>query len=143
MKYLLNLFALAILMVFATQAQAQSVLGKWKTIDDETGKPKSIVEIYEQNGKVYGKIIKLFREPKEDQDPICDKCEDHRKNKKIIGMVIMTDMEKDGDGYEDGKILDAKKGKIYSCKIWLEGGKLMVRGYVGFFYRTQTWVREM
>jgi uncharacterized protein (DUF2147 family) len=127
---------------FAAQVQAQTVIGRWRTIDDETKKPKSIVEIYEQNGKIYGKIVKLFREPNEDQDPVCDKCEDSRKNKKIIGMVIINDLVKDGNEYEDGKILDPKKGKIYNCKIWLENGKLMVRGYVAFFFRTQTWVRE-
>ncbi len=143
MKYFFNLFAIAILMVFATQAQAQSVIGKWKTIDDETGKPKSIVEIYEQNGKVYGKIVKLFRDPKEDQDPICDKCDDHRKNKKIIGMIILTDMVKDGNKYNDGKILDAKKGRSYSCEIWLENGNLKVEGSFLFISRTQTWTREM
>ncbi len=142
MKHLFNSFAIAVFFLFAMQAQAQTVLGKWRTIDDETKKPKSVVEIYEQNGKVYGKIIKLFREPNEDQDPICDKCSDHRKNKKIIGMIIMTDMVKDGNKYSDGKILDAKKGKAYSCTIWLENGTLKVEGSFLFISRTQTWIRE-
>jgi uncharacterized protein (DUF2147 family) len=115
------------------------IFRKWKTIDDETGKPKSIVEIYEKNGKIFGKIVDLFREPNEDQDPICTKCEDFRKNQKICGMVIITNLQKNGDVYEGGEILDPKKGKIYKCKIWLENGVLKVRGYWGFIYRTQTW----
>ena len=70
-----QLSILIILFISAATVSAQSIVGKWKTIDDETGKPKSIVEIFEKNGKVYGKIIKLFRDPGEEQDPVCDKCE--------------------------------------------------------------------
>ncbi len=131
---------LIFLVISASTLSAQSIVGKWKSIDDETGKPKSVVEIYEKGGKVYGKIIKLFREPSEDQDPVCDKCEDDRKNKKIIGLEIIRDMEKDDNEWEDGTILDPKKGTIYDCKLWVEGGNLKVRGYVLFFYRTQTWL---
>ena len=136
-------FFIAIFTFFSLSAFAQEgVLGKWKTIDDETGKPKSIIELYEKNGKLYGKVVKLFREPSEDQDPVCDKCTDDRKGKKIIGMDLVRDMEKDGDEWEDGTILDPKKGKIYDCKLWLEDGKLQVRGYIAFLFRTQVWVRE-
>lgn len=133
------LFSL-ILTIFTTYGFTQDVFGKWKTIDDETGKAKSVVEIYEKDGKAYGKIIKLFREPNEEQDPYCDKCEDDRKDQRIIGMEIIRDMEKDDDEWEDGTILDPKKGTVYDCKIWVEDGKLQVRGYVAFFFRTQTWL---
>jgi uncharacterized protein (DUF2147 family) len=121
---------------------SQSVLGKWKTIDDETSKPRSVVEIFERGGKVYGRIIKLYREPNEEQDPVCDDCDpdDSRYNKKVIGMEILTNMTKDDDEFEDGEILDPKNGKVYSCKIWLEGKDLKVRGYLGPFFRTQTWL---
>ncbi len=133
------LFLISIL--FVSNTYAQSIVGKWKTIDDETGKEKSIVEIFMKDGKAYGKIIKLFREPNEDQDPICDLCTDHRKDKKVLGMTIITDMVKDDDEWEDGEILDPKNGKIYDCKLWVEDGKLQVRGYVAFFFRTQTWLK--
>lgn len=123
------------------QTSAQSIVGKWKTIDDETGKPKSIVEIFMKDGKAYGKIVKLFREPGEDPDPICDDCTDYRKDQKVIGMTIITDMVNDDDEWEDGEILDPKNGKIYDCKLWVEEGKLMVRGYIAFFFRTQTWIK--
>ena len=127
-------------LAFASFAQAQEIFGKWKTIDDNTGKPRSIVEITEKDGKAYGKILKLFREPGEEQDPICDECTDYRKDKKVIGLTIITDMVKDDDEWEDGEILDPENGKVYDCKMWVEDGKLQVRGYVAFFFRTQTWL---
>ncbi len=135
-----QLSILIAILITATNLSAQSIIGKWKSIDDETGKPKSVVEIFEKNGKVYGKILKLFRDPSEDQDPICDKCEDDRKDKKIIGMEIIREMVKDDDEWEDGTIMDPKKGTVYDCKLWIEGGNLKVRGYVLFIYRTQTWL---
>jgi len=134
-----KLSAIVLLVVVSVSLNAQTIVGKWKTIDDETGKPKSIVEIYQKGNEYYGKIIKLFREPSESQDPACEKCEDDRKGKKITGMEIIRKMKKNGNEYEDGTILDPKKGKVYDCKIWLEGSTLKVRGYIAFLYRTQTW----
>ena len=122
-------------------AQNSAITGQWQTIDDETSKPKSIVEIYEQAGKVYGKIVQLFRKPEEDPDPVCHKCTDYRKNQKVIGMVILEQLEPKGKEWSGGKILDPANGKIYDCKIWLEDGQLKVRGYLGLFFRTQTWQR--
>ena len=119
---------------------AQSIIGKWKTIDDETNKPKSIVEIYNKGGKVFGKIVKLFQDPDEDPDPICDECTDYRKNMKVIGMEIITDMVKDEDEWIEGEILDPENGKVYRCKLWVEDGELKVRGYIAFFFRTQSWL---
>lgn len=137
---ILRIILVVIVGLIASQTNAQSIVGKWKTIDDETGKPKSIVEIFMKDGKAYGKIIKLFREPGEDPDPVCDDCTDYRKDKKVIGMTIITDMVQDDDEWEDGEILDPKNGKIYDCRLWVEDGKLMVRGYIAFFFRTQTWL---
>ena len=148
MKSSMKLLSVVFLFISFTgilPAQDNSIVGRWKTIDDETGEPKSIVTIYEQDGKYYGRIDSLFRKPGEDPDPVCDKCpeDDPRYNKKIKGMVIIKDMVKDDDEdeYEDGTILDPKKGKIYDCKLWVEDGNLKVRGYIMFLYRTQTWYR--
>lgn len=125
--------------------QNSSVTGLWKTIDDETGKPKSYVEIYQgRDGLYYGKITELLnRAPSEDQDPYCKVCpkDDPRHNQRIIGMNIIQKMEKNGSTYSGGTILDPKSGKIYTCKFWLDDGELKVRGYVGPFFRTQTWKR--
>lgn len=138
----MRLSVLVILILVSKASFGQTIVGKWKTIDDETNKPKSIVEIYEKGGKYYGKVTKLFRSPDEEQDPVCNECdpEDNRYKKKVIGMEILRDLKKDGDEYSEGNILDPNNGKIYKCKIWMEGKNLMLRGYIGPFYRTQTWL---
>lgn len=140
----LGIFSL-ILLMSAPPAAQKPITGNWQTIDDETGKPKSNVNLYMKDGKLYGKITKLYRSPSQDQDPICDKCTDYRKNKKIIGMVIVTGLEKDGnEWYADNGILDPANGKVYDCRMWLDesnGDVLNVRGYISFLFRTQTWKR--
>ncbi len=118
----------------------QTIVGKWKTIDDETGKPKSVVEIFEKNGAYYGKVVKLYRLPSEDQNPTCKNCSGDRKEAKVLGLEIIRNMKKDGTEYEGGTILDPKNGKVYDCKMWVENNKLQVRGYIAFFFRTQTWL---
>lgn len=135
-----------ILFVFAAllgiSVHAQSVLGKWMTIDDKTGAEKSIVEIYSENGKVYGKIVEIMDKTKKDRQ--CTECEGSDKDKPILGMVIINGLEKDGDTWEDGTILDPESGKVYKCYITLENkNKLKVRGYIGFSLlgRTQYWSR--
>jgi uncharacterized protein (DUF2147 family) len=122
-------------------AAPTSPVGRWKTVDDATKKPKSIVDIYEQGGKLYGKIIKLFREPGEEADPKCDKCKGAKKDQRVIGMVILEGLTKDGDEWKGGTITDPANGKTYRCKIALENGKLKVRGFVGvsLLGRTQYW----
>jgi uncharacterized protein (DUF2147 family) len=125
--------------IFSVSAQ---VIGKWKTIDDNTGEAKSIVEIYEQNGKIYGKVIEILNPAKKDAK--CTKCEGSDKDKPILGMIIIKGLTKDGDEYTDGDILDPNKGKLYSCTIKLDGkDKLNVRGYLGISMlgRSQTWTR--
>lgn len=122
--------------------QSQSVIGKWKTIDDETGQAKSIVEIYEKSGKVYGKVIEILRA--DHKKDLCTKCEGADKNKPISGMVIISNLTKDGDEYNGGTILDPTSGKKYKCYIALESAdKLKLRGYVGvaLMGRTQYWTR--
>jgi uncharacterized protein (DUF2147 family) len=120
---------------------AQSIVGEWKTIDDETGKTKSIVKIYEaKNGKFYGKVVKILDKSR-GENPLCDKCTDDRKDKPILDMLIVKEMNKSGDLFSGGRILDPAKGKEYSCKMWIENGNLKVRGYWGIFYRTQTWYK--
>ena len=119
---------------------AQDINGRWVTIDDNTGKRRSVVEIEVKDGKANGRIVEIYDKTKADKT--CDACTDDRKGKRIQGMEIIRGMVKDGDEWEDGTIMDTDNGKIYDCKLWLENGQLKVRGYVAFFFRTQTWVRE-
>lgn len=125
--------------IFSANAQ---VTGKWKTIDDKTGDAKSVVEIYEQNGKIYGKVVEILNPAKKNAK--CDKCDGADKGKPIEGLIIIKGLTKDGDKYTDGDILDPNKGKLYSCTIKLDGkDKLDVRGYMGISMlgRTQIWHR--
>lgn len=134
---------LVLALLISATAMSQSIVGKWKTIDDESGKPRSVVDIYEQEGRYFGKIVKLFREPGEDPNPVCEECEDDRNGQPVIGMEIITDMKfnKGAGEYQKGEILDPENGNIYDCKLWVDDeGNLKVRGYLLFFYRTQTWL---
>lgn len=137
-----NLFSFVVLLFLASPTFAQtSIFGQWKSIDDNTGKAKSIVEIYEKDGKAFGKVIKIFDEAK--QDAVCSECskDDARKGQRILGMEILRNMEKKGKEWTNGKILDPNNGSEYKCTMWLEDGHLHVRGYIGFSLigRTQIW----
>lgn len=134
--------ALFALLLGCLQINAQSVIGKWKTIDDKTGKAKSVVEIYESNGKIYGKVVEIFDPAKRERK--CEKCEGTDKNKPVLGLIVIKGLSKDGDEYNGGKIVDPETGSVYKCFVKLEGkDKLTVRGYMGIALigRSQTWVR--
>lgn len=142
-----TLFKILFLITFLLSAGllAQSPVGQWRTIDDNDGKEKSVVEIYEQGGKIYGKIVSL-REPNDEngKPKTCTKCTGADKDKPIIGLVIIRDLVQDGDEYTGGTIMDPNNGKVYKCKLKVEGDKLKVRGFIGFsaIGRTQTWLKK-
>jgi uncharacterized protein (DUF2147 family) len=136
----------SLLFVFASFGHAEdSPVGLWKTIDDKSNKPRSIVRIVEENGEYKGIVEKGLVEG-ESPDKVCEKCDPPRKNQKILGMTFMWGLKKDGNEYKGGEILDPDNGKIYKCKMKLvDGGKkLDVRGFIGISLigRTQTWLRE-
>jgi uncharacterized protein (DUF2147 family) len=138
-KAFLTLLFVAIGGLFSVQSQ---VTGRWKTVDDETGEAKSIVEIYESNGKIYGKVVEILNPAKKNAK--CTKCEGSDKDKPVLGLVIIKGLTKDDDEWTDGDILDPSKGKLYSCTIEMDGkDKLEVRGYLGISLlgRSQTWTR--
>lgn len=139
-KSIIYIIALFFTTIF--YAQNQTVIGKWKTIDDETGQPKSIIEIYEKSGKIYGKVLEILEV--EHKKSVCSNCSGSDKNKPILGMIVIKGLSKHGSEYTKGKILDPKNGKLYQCFITLEGkDKLKVRGFIGIslFGRTQYWYR--
>ena len=141
---ILLLIALGLISTLA--AAAENPVGLWRTIDDKSGKEKSLVRVTESNGQLQLTIEKIFREPGEEPNPLCDKCPGEKKNKPVIGMQIGNGLKKDGDVWSGGEILDPQNGKTYKCKVWLEdkGKKLNVRGFIGVSVlgRTQVWVRE-
>jgi len=141
------LLALAATLAMGSVVAQSSPVGLWKSVDDETKKEKSLVRISEADGALVGKIEKLL-DPASKPDAICDKCDDDRKDKPILGMTIIRGVNKtpDDDGaWKGGTVLDPNKGKIYKLRLKLadEGKKLEVRGYIGtpLIGRTQTWSR--
>ena len=129
----------------ALPAVAQmSPVGHWHTLDEKTNEVKSQIQITESGGVVSGKIEKLLRKDAK-QDAVCDECSDDRKGKPLLGLEIIRGAKKAADKnvWEDGKILDPENGKHYTLRLTpIEGGKkLEVRGSIGPFGRTQTWVR--
>ncbi len=123
-------------------AQATPV-GLWKTIDDETKQERSLVRITEAGGVFSGKIDKLTDPAKATAK--CDKCEGAKKDQPVVGMTIIEgDKKNASEAYFDGgQILDPNNGKTYKVRLTpKDGGKtLEVRGFIGFLYRNQTWVR--
>ena len=134
------------LALLAGLAQAQSTpAGVWKTIDDETKKEKSLIRLSDTGGVVSGKLEK-FLDPDTKTDVVCDKCTDDRKDKPIMGMTLVRNTKQSADNkevWEGGDILDPNNGKVYKLRLKpLDGGKaLEVRGYIGPFFRNQTWIR--
>ncbi len=140
-----SLFAIILVAFSVLPAAAQmSPVGLWRNIDDKTGEAKAEIRVVEVGGVVSGKIEKrLGKDVK--PDDTCDQCSDDRKDKSILGLEIIRGAKKaDGkDVWEGGKILDPENGKNYTLRLTpIEGGKkLEVRGSIGPFGRTQTWVR--
>lgn len=124
-------------------AQSQTIIGQWETYDDKTKEKKALIELYEQNQKYFAKIIATYTG---NTNAICKECKGAKKNKPIIGLVIIENLEKDGDEFNNGTILDPENGKTYDCYVTLESAnKLKVRGFLGLSLlgRTQYWQRKL
>lgn|SRR5690606_13370807 len=142
MKKLKFFLIIVICTFWFNNLQAQGVLGKWHTVNEDTGKPNSLIEIYEEDGEVKGKVLRILKE--EDRDKLCNNCSGTLKDQPIEGLELMTGFQKDGNEYTGGVITDPKSGKQYKAKIWVDEDdpqRLKVRGYIAFFYKTQTWQR--
>ena len=126
-----------LLSFFSLSMSAQDIFGNWQTINNK-GEEKSIVKIYEENGVVYGKIVKINDQSK--VNALCTKCEGDDNNKPILGLIIIKDAVKDGKYYKGGTILDPQNGNTYKLRLAInDKGQLQVRGYLGFIYSTQYW----
>lgn len=141
MKYFFFSF-LMLLGIANVNAQSNSPFGVWKSIDDKTGEAKSHVEVYQKNGKMYGKIIKILTDK---PNAKCDECKGEKKGQPVNGMVIIEGMQEVEGTWKNGTILDPQNGNVYGCVVWVEADKpneLKVRGkhWTGI-YRTQTWFR--
>lgn len=144
-KLTIGLLALPLAALSFSAMASDAALGRWKTIDDETGKAKSIVEIYKTtNGTLAGKVVEILSSDR-GPNPACDKCTGENKGKPIKGMVILWGLKQDdASHWSGGTVLDPNKGKTYKSKIELQpdGKKLDMSGCIAFICRAQTWVRE-
>jgi uncharacterized protein (DUF2147 family) len=152
-KYLICLAALFLTYSAPLPAVAQaapasdktaSPIGLWETIDDKTGKATAVVEIFEKDARLFGRITEILTGA--DAKSLCIACTDARKNQPIIGMIIIRSIKTTGPDYSGGDILDPDSGSVYRCKMHLEknGSELIVRGFIGLslFGRSQTWHRR-
>lgn len=140
------LWIAAALLAAAAGAFAQATpAGLWKTIDDKSGKERSLIRITEAGGVFTGRIEKSL-DPDSKPGAVCDKCTDERKGQPMIGLVLIRNVKASADDktvFEGGDITDPENGKVYRLRLkpLEDGRKLEVRGYIGPFYRNQTWIR--
>ncbi len=135
-------FYMLFLLILGFTTHGQSIIGQWETFDDETKEKKAVIEIYESNNLFFAKIVKSYVSEK---NAVCETCNGTRKGKPIIGLIIIENLKKDGDEFNDGNIIDPENGKTYKCYLELmDHSKLKVRGYLGLslFGRTQYWLRR-
>lgn len=144
------LFFFFLYAIIINATEHKDVFGYWKSFNIKTKKPDAIVKIYKKDNLLYGKVVKLLPEKVEElknmheYPPVCKKCPGEFKNKPIIGIKFIYGLKKDGNVWKGGKILDPEKGNIYKVKIWVSNNNndiLLVRGYLGPFYKTQKWQR--
>ena len=128
-----------IILLITNNLFSQGIIGKWKNIDDNN-QAKSIIEIYQENGIYYGKILQVVQR----KDGICTTCVGKYHTKNINGLLILKDLKKNGEKYENGTIIDPENAKKYSCYLQLENNsKLKIRGFIGLSIigRTEYWYR--
>ncbi|PQJ15411.1 DUF2147 domain-containing protein [Aureicoccus marinus] len=138
MKKFLSLLVLLI----SANSFGQTILGQWETTDDKTGEKKALIEIYQKGDQYFAKILDSYIS---EEGKLCDRCKGSKKNQPIQGLVIIEGLEKDGDEFNGGTILDPENGKTYKCYLELvDKSKLKVRGYLGvsLLGRTQYWTRK-
>lgn len=144
-KNILTMLALCA-MTFAPApiySQVNDILGEWITVD-KNGEEDAVVRIYKAtNGKYYGKIVELLV-PGSEND-VCTQCKDADKDKPILGLIIVRDMDANGNALTGGRILDPKTGKIYYASITYDKGQLILRGSIdkrGLFGENRHWKRK-
>ena len=146
-KNLVQIAAIALAgCVLAGSALAQgSPVGLWRTLDDNTGKPRGEVQITESAKGLSGRLVRSLVADPSKEPTTCKPCTDDRKDQPMVGLEIVRGgkLAADGQWYEGGEIMDPDNGKTYTLKLRVAegGGKLTLRGYIGPFYRTQTWER--
>lgn len=131
-----------VLLIITISVNSQSIFGKWYSTNEETGEIDSVIEVYKKQEKAFAKIIEIKNS--ERKNAVCDLCKDKNKNKPILGLNILNGLERDGEEWSGGTILDPRNGNVYKCYIQLvQKDKLKIRGYLGLalFGKTAYWQR--
>jgi uncharacterized protein (DUF2147 family) len=127
------------------EAPVQSVVGRWKTVDDKTGETMSVVQLVERDGRVSGTIVQVAPKPGVSGEQVCKRCTGALKDRPIVGLPLIDGLQRVGDAWDNGTIVDPSSGTTYRCRVTVakDGASLEVRGYVGIplFGRSQTWLR--
>src|SRR5437588_280203 len=119
MRRIALLAALILAATAAVAAQPPSPVGTWKSIDDETGKPRALIELFQKGGEVQGRIVKGFPEPGEKTPKTCDRCPGDFKGKPVLGLVFMWGFKPEDDSWRGGEILDPDSGIVYDARLRL------------------------
>jgi uncharacterized protein (DUF2147 family) len=143
---LLPLAAVILVPGAAPSADATTPAGLWQTVDDSTKQPTGWFLITNRDGVYGGIIAKMFLEPGENPNVVCDQCKDDRYDHPWLGLEIIRGMTQESeDKYAGGTILDPRDGKIYhaTMKLAPDGQTLIVRGYLGIemLGENQYWTR--
>ena len=144
-----SVIVIAILVLWALISHGQSITGMWKKYSKKTGDAVSLIDLYLEDGKLYGKISDMLA-PKKDNSETCKSCPESgkfsNKGKTFRGLHIIKGLQKEDEGIWEGEngILDPLSGRIYDCKMWIDEDNpnlLKVRGYIGFIFKTITLYR--
>ena len=138
---LLALMAMATMTALRAQTNSSAIVGTWES--DQ----KDVRMEYFQDGDHYSARL-LWGNKIVEADNVTSKTDAKNpdpslRSRNIIGIVSLTGLNWNGKEYVDGKIYDPPSGKTYSCKAWMEGEKLQLRGFLGMSMmgKTVSWHR--
>jgi uncharacterized protein (DUF2147 family) len=123
-----------------------SPIGLWQAVDPDTKQPTGWFAVTDDNGVYDATLVKMFLQPGQDPNEVCDKCTDDRHNHPWIGLQIIRGMKFDYENkYTGGSILDPRDGHVYGAEMTVtpDGQTLVVRGFLGFSLlgRNEYWTR--
>jgi uncharacterized protein (DUF2147 family) len=126
----------------------KNIFGYWKSLDG--GKTQSIFRIWEDKGKIIGKVIKQFPKPNGDKpQEICTDCPGNQKGKPVTGLIFLWGLTPDKENpkkWVDGKVINPEDGKTYNAELELADDykTLVIYGYIKMLVKlggSNTWQR--
>jgi len=140
--------ALMSLVAGAVHAADEPLLGKWHAVDDDSSSGiASIVELYLQGDRLFGRIIKTVDAKGNELHPVCANCPGDLRGKPTKGMQFVWDLRKEGNKWVDGHVIDLRSGPTQgieaSCDLSMADSKAVLHGYIGIraFGKSSQWSR--